>query len=76
MPEGICPLCLDVKHKKLHKCPFRRHSNRTLLPWNSPLRPIRGGYLLTPYDSGFEEKMAKADDIISRHRNTRHVLAK
>jgi antitoxin component of MazEF toxin-antitoxin module len=35
-----------------------------------------GGYLLTPYDPGFEEKMAKADDIISRYRNTLHVLAK
>jgi len=36
----------------------------------------QGGYLLTPYDPGFEEKMAKADDIISRYRNTLHVLAK
>jgi putative addiction module antidote len=35
-----------------------------------------GGYNLTPYDPGFEEKMAKADDIISRYRNTLHVLAK
>ena len=35
-----------------------------------------GGYLLTPYDPGFEEKMAKAEDIISRYRNTLHVLAK
>jgi putative addiction module antidote len=35
-----------------------------------------GGYRLTPYDPGFEEKMAKADDIISRYRNTLHVLAK
>ena len=35
-----------------------------------------GGYLLTPYDPGFEEKMKKADDIISRYRNTLHVLAK
>jgi hypothetical protein len=32
-----------------------------------------GGYLLRPYDPGFEEKMAKAEDIISRYRNTLHV---
>jgi len=35
-----------------------------------------GGYRLTPYDPGFEKKMAKADDIISRYPNTLHVLAK
>jgi putative addiction module antidote len=35
-----------------------------------------GGYRLTPYDPGFEEKMAKADEIIGRYRNTLHVLAK
>lgn len=35
-----------------------------------------GGYRLTPYDPEFEEKMAKAEDIISRYRNTLHVLAK
>jgi putative addiction module antidote len=35
-----------------------------------------GGYQLTPYDPGFEKKMAKADDIINRYRNTIHVLAK
>jgi putative addiction module antidote len=35
-----------------------------------------GGYRLTPYDPGFEEKMTKADDIINRYRNTLHVLAK
>ena len=34
-----------------------------------------GGYRLTPYDPVFEEKMAKADDIISRYRNTLHVLS-
>jgi len=33
-------------------------------------------YQLTPYDPGFEKKMAKADDIINRYRNTLHVLAK
>jgi putative addiction module antidote len=35
-----------------------------------------GGYQLTPYDPGFEKKMAKADDIMRRYRNTLHVLAK
>jgi len=35
-----------------------------------------GGYHLTPYDPGFEKKMAKADDIINRYRNTLHALAK
>jgi putative addiction module antidote len=35
-----------------------------------------GGYRLTPYDSGFEKKTAKADDIIGRYGNTLHVLAK
>jgi putative addiction module antidote len=35
-----------------------------------------GGYRLTPYDPSFEEKMAKAEDIIRRYRNTLHVLAK
>jgi putative addiction module antidote len=35
-----------------------------------------GGYRLSPYDPTFEKKMAKADEIISRYRNTLHVLAK
>lgn len=35
-----------------------------------------GGYRLTPYDPAFEKKMAKAEDIIGRYRNTLHVLAK
>lgn len=35
-----------------------------------------GGYRLTPYDPAFEKKMAKAEDIMSRYRNTLHVLAK
>lgn len=35
-----------------------------------------GSYRLTPYDPAFEEKMAKADDIIRRYRNTLHVLAR
>ena len=35
-----------------------------------------GGYRLTPYDPAFEKKMAKAEDIIGRYRNTLHVLSK
>lgn len=35
-----------------------------------------GAYQLTPYDPAFERKMAKAEDIIRRYRNTLHVLAK
>ena len=35
-----------------------------------------GSYRLTPYDPAFEKKMAKAEDIIGRYRNTLHVLAK
>ncbi len=34
------------------------------------------GYQLTPYDPAFEKKMATADDIMDRYRNTLHVLAK
>lgn len=35
-----------------------------------------GSYQLTPYDPTFEKKMAKAEDIIRRYRNTLHVLSK
>ena len=35
-----------------------------------------GSYQLTPYDPSFEKKMEQAEDIISRYRNTLHVLAK
>ena len=35
-----------------------------------------GSYQLTPYDPSFEGKMAKAEDIISRYRNTLRVLSK
>ena len=35
-----------------------------------------GGYLLTPYDPAFEKKMAKAEEIIGRYRNTLRALAK
>lgn len=34
-----------------------------------------GGYRLTALDPDFEAKMAKAEDIIQRYRNTLHVLA-
>ena len=34
------------------------------------------GYRLTPYDPSFEKKMAKAEDIIGRYRNTLHELSK
>jgi putative addiction module antidote len=35
-----------------------------------------GSYRLTSYDPGFEKKMAKAEDIIRRYRNTLHALSK
>lgn len=35
-----------------------------------------GGYRLTPHVPAFQQKMSQADDIISRYRNTLHVLAK
>ena len=35
-----------------------------------------GGYRLTPFDPTFEEKMAKAREIMRRYRNTLHALAK
>lgn len=34
-----------------------------------------GSYRLTPYDPTFEQKMAKAEEIIGRYRNTLHALA-
>jgi putative addiction module antidote len=33
-------------------------------------------YRLTPFDPVFEQKMEKAEEIMSRYRNTLHVLAK
>ena len=33
-------------------------------------------YRLTPYDPSFETKITKAEDIMSRYRNTLHVLSK
>jgi len=33
-------------------------------------------YRITPLDPAFEKKMAKAEEIMTRYRNTLHVLAK
>ena len=35
-----------------------------------------GGYRLTPYDPAFDRKMAKAEEIARRYRNTLRTLAK
>ena len=35
-----------------------------------------GEYRLTPYDPAFQKKMAKAEEIMGRYRNTLHALAK
>src|SRR5271167_2687556 len=35
-----------------------------------------GDYRLTPYDPAFDKKMAKAEEIMGRYRNTLHALAK
>jgi len=35
-----------------------------------------GSYRLTPYDPAFGKKMAKAEEIMARYRNTLHELAK
>lgn len=34
------------------------------------------GYRLTPFDPSFEEKMSRAEDIMSRYRNALHILAR
>ena len=34
-----------------------------------------GSYQMTPYDPTFVKKLAKAEEIIDRYRNTLHVLA-
>jgi len=33
-------------------------------------------YRLTPFDPAFEKKMAKAEEIMARYRNTLHALSK
>ena len=35
-----------------------------------------GSYQLTSYDTAFERKVAKANDVIGRYRKTLHKLAK
>ena len=40
------------------------------------LEGSEGSYRLSPHDPAFEAKMAKAEDIIGRYRNTLHELAK
>jgi putative addiction module antidote len=35
-----------------------------------------GDYRLTSYDPAFEKKMAKAEEIMGRYRNTLHALSK
>lgn len=35
-----------------------------------------GGYRLVPHDPDFAERMAKAEEIMHRYRDTLHVLAK
>jgi len=35
-----------------------------------------GAYQITPYDSTFEKKLEKSEEIIGRYRNTLHVLSK
>jgi putative addiction module antidote len=35
-----------------------------------------GDYRLTAYDPGFEKKMTKAEQIMTRYRNTLHALSK
>lgn len=35
-----------------------------------------GSFRISPFDPSFEEKMSKVQDIMSRYRNTLHVLAK
>ena len=35
-----------------------------------------GDYRLTPYDPAFEKKIAKAEEIMGRYRNTLRALAK
>ena len=33
-------------------------------------------YRLTPFDPDFEQKMSKAEEIMTRYRNALHVLSK
>ena len=40
------------------------------------IEAAEGEYRLTPYDPAFEKKMAKAEDIMARYRNTLRALSK
>jgi putative addiction module antidote len=40
------------------------------------IEAAEGDYRLTPYDPAFEKKMEKAEEIMSRYRNTLHSLSK
>jgi putative addiction module antidote len=40
------------------------------------IEAAEGDYRLTPYDPAFEEQMEKAQEIMSRYRNTLRALAK
>lgn len=40
------------------------------------IEAAEGDYRLTPYDPAFEMKIAKAEEIMGRYRNTLHALAK
>jgi putative addiction module antidote len=40
------------------------------------IEAAEGDYRLTPYDPQFEKKMGKADEIMSRYRNTLRALSK
>ncbi len=51
---------------------LQTHEGATLFLSETP----EGGYRLTPYDPDFEDRMAKAEDLMLRYRDTLHVLAK
>jgi len=40
------------------------------------IEAAEGDYRLTPYDPGFEKQMEKAEEVMSRYRNTLRALAK
>jgi putative addiction module antidote len=40
------------------------------------MEAAEGDYRLTPYDPAFAKKMAKADEIMARYRNTLRALSK
>ncbi|MFN0303736.1 MAG: AbrB/MazE/SpoVT family DNA-binding domain-containing protein [Burkholderiales bacterium] len=53
--------------------------NRLQTKEGEPLFLVEGSdgtYRLTAYDPAFEKKMAKAEDIMRRYRNTLNVMAK